>query len=157
MTPLGWAIALLIAAMLLCFLEIFIPSLGAITLIAVCCAAGSCYAAFQEGGAVGAGFIALNVVGMTGAFVAAFKVLPHSPLAHKKTGMEESTYQPVESLEGLEGAGGVAFTDLRPGGTALINDRKVDVVAKGGYIDQGTKVKVLEIEGTKVVVGRETV
>ncbi len=157
MTPLGWAIALLVAAMLLCFLEVFIPSLGVITLIAVCCAAGSCYAAFQEGSSVGAGFVLLNVLGMGGAFVAAFKVLPHSPLAHKTTAMEASTFQPVVSLEGLEGASGVAFTDLRPGGTALMNDRQVDVVAEGGYIDQGTRVKVLKIEGTKVVVGRETV
>lgn len=157
MTPLGWAIALLVAAMLLCFLEVFIPSMGIITLIAVCCAAGSCYAAFREGPGLGVGFIVLNALGMGGAFVVAFKVLPKSPLAHKKTAVEDSTYQPVESLESLDGASGVAFTDLRPGGTALINDRKVDVVAEGGYIDEGTRIKVLKVEGTKVVVRKESV
>jgi membrane-bound serine protease (ClpP class) len=151
------AVALLIAAMLLCFLEVFIPSMGIITLIGIGCAAGSCYAAFQDGSGTGAAFIVLNVLGMGGSFAVAFKVLPKSPLAHKKTAVEESTYEPVESLAGLQGSSGVAFTDLRPGGTAVIKDRKVDVVAEGGYIDEGTKIKVLKIEGTKVVVTRETV
>jgi len=157
LTPLGWAIALLVAAMLLCFLEIFVPSMGLITLVAVCCAAGSCYAAFRDSASMGAGFVVLNVVGMLASFVTAFKVLPRSPLAHKKSDVEEATYQPIDSLEGLDGATGVAHTDLRPGGTALIKDRKVDVVAEGGYIDEGARISVLKVEGTKVVVRKESV
>lgn len=151
------AIALLVAALMLCFMEIFVPSLGVLTVMGLACAAGSCIAAFRHGSTAGATFVALNAIGVPGAFVLAFKLLPHSPLAHKKSAVEDSTYEPIQSLDGLEGASGVAFTDLRPGGTALIGERKIDVVARGGYIEEGTKIKVLKVEGTKVVVEKETV
>ena len=152
-----WAVAFLVAALLLCFLEVFVPSLGILTLSGLACAITSVVFGFQAGGGSGTVFLILNITGLPFAFAMAFKLLPHSPLAHKGASVEKSTYQPIQSLDGLDGASGVAFTDLRPGGTAIINDKKVDVVAKGGYIDEGMKVKVLSIEGTKVVVEKETV
>jgi len=155
--PLVWAVALLIAAMLLCFLEIFIPSMGVITLMAVTCAATSCFFAFRHSGTMGGIFIPVNVVAMLLSFALAFKLLPRSPLVHKKSAIEDSGYQPVAPVDDLAGASGAAFTDLRPGGTAMINDRKVDVVAEGGYIERGARIRVLSVEGTKVTVGRETV
>ena len=47
---------------------------------------------------------------------------------------------------------GIAFTQLRPSGTALIGDRRVDVVSEGGLIEKGTPIKVVAIEGTRIVV-----
>jgi membrane-bound serine protease (ClpP class) len=47
---------------------------------------------------------------------------------------------------------GVAFTPLRPSGTALINGKRVDVVTEGGLIDKDTPLKVIAIEGMRVVV-----
>ena len=52
----------------------------------------------------------------------------------------------------LLGVEGKAFTDLRPSGTALINDERVDVVSEGSFISKGTKVKVVKVEGSRVVV-----
>lgn len=56
---------------------------------------------------------------------------------------------------GLIGKSGVAFTTLRPGGTAIIDGKKVDVVADSEYIDKDSKIKVLRVEGIKVVVTLE--
>lgn len=155
MTPLGWAIALLLAAMAFSFLEVFTPSMGILTAVALCCAIGSSLIAFRDGQWTGAIFVGLNAAGMGLSFLAGFKLMPYSPLAHRKSDVEDSTYQPVDPLGFPVGAGGEAFTTLRPGGTALINDRKVDVVAEGGYIEKGTRIRVLRIEGTKVVVEEE--
>ena len=47
---------------------------------------------------------------------------------------------------------GVAFTTLRPSGTALINHQRVDVVTEGSLIERGTPVKVVALEGIRVVV-----
>ena len=47
---------------------------------------------------------------------------------------------------------GVAFTQLRPSGTALINGKRIDVVTEGGLIDKDTPLKVVAIEGMRVVV-----
>ncbi|HOY56893.1 MAG TPA: NfeD family protein [Verrucomicrobiota bacterium] len=47
---------------------------------------------------------------------------------------------------------GTALTNLRPSGTALINGRRVDVVTEGGMIERGTAVRVIAVEGLRVVV-----
>lgn len=47
---------------------------------------------------------------------------------------------------------GVAYTQLRPSGTALINGKRVDVVTEGSLIERGTAIKVVGIEGMRVVV-----
>lgn len=56
---------------------------------------------------------------------------------------------PRADLVGLEG---VAMTDLRPAGTALINSERVDVVTEGEYVPQGRAVRVLRSEGYRHVV-----
>lgn len=52
----------------------------------------------------------------------------------------------------LVGKSGVAQTNLRPSGTAMIDGRRVDVVSEGGLIERGTPVKVVAVEGMRVVV-----
>jgi membrane-bound serine protease (ClpP class) len=47
---------------------------------------------------------------------------------------------------------GQAITNLRPSGTALIEGRRVDVVTEGGMIERGAAVKVIAVEGLRVVV-----
>lgn len=47
---------------------------------------------------------------------------------------------------------GVAITQLRPSGTAFINGKRVDVVTEGVLIDQGASIKVVAVEGMRVVV-----
>ncbi len=47
---------------------------------------------------------------------------------------------------------GTACTQLRPSGTAIINGKRVDVVSEGALIPRGTPVKVVAIEGLRVVV-----
>ena len=47
---------------------------------------------------------------------------------------------------------GVAITQLRPSGTAFINGKRVDVVTEGALIEQGASLKVVAVEGLRVVV-----
>lgn len=56
---------------------------------------------------------------------------------------------------GLLGKTGVAACDLHPTGKALIDGRKVDVVAEVGLIEKDQPVTVVKVEGIRVVV-RET-
>ncbi|GBD37464.1 hypothetical protein HRbin36_02598 [bacterium HR36] len=50
------------------------------------------------------------------------------------------------------GAVGVAVTDLRPSGKARFGDDQLDVVAEGQYLEAGTRVQVVEVEGNRIVV-----
>ncbi|MFA6808960.1 MAG: NfeD family protein [Eubacteriales bacterium] len=59
---------------------------------------------------------------------------------------------PKPEYERYLGKKGVAITDLRPAGSVKIEDERVDVVTEGGYIEPGTPIRVLAVEGTRVIV-----
>ncbi len=52
------------------------------------------------------------------------------------------------------GAGGTAITPLHPGGTAEVAGRRVSVVTAGEFIESGTPVEVVTVEGARIVVRR---
>ncbi|MFE4425840.1 nodulation protein NfeD [Peribacillus butanolivorans] len=52
----------------------------------------------------------------------------------------------------LLGVEGKALTDLRPSGTALINDERVDVVTEGSFVSKGSAIIIVKVEGSRVVV-----
>lgn len=47
---------------------------------------------------------------------------------------------------------GVAITQLQPSGAAFINGKRVDVISEGALIDRGASIKVVAVEGLRVVV-----
>ncbi len=52
----------------------------------------------------------------------------------------------------LLGREGVAMTDLRPAGTVLIGEERVDAVSESEWIEDGTEVRVVSSEGYRLVV-----
>lgn len=52
----------------------------------------------------------------------------------------------------LLGKTGVCLTSLRPSGTVLIDDERIDAVSEGTYTDKGKTVRVVKTEGMRVVV-----
>ena len=52
----------------------------------------------------------------------------------------------------LIGVEGITVTALRPSGTVLVEDERIDVVSEGGYIAKDRKVRVIKTEGTRIVV-----
>jgi membrane-bound serine protease (ClpP class) len=65
----------------------------------------------------------------------------------------KSGYASKPSLEHLVGVNGIALTDLRPAGSAIINDNRIDVVTEGDFISHDSSIVVKSVEGSKVVVG----
>ena len=53
------------------------------------------------------------------------------------------------------GLTGVARTMLRPSGKAEIDGLLVDVVSEGGFVDAGAALRVIAVEGTRIVVMEE--
>ncbi len=52
----------------------------------------------------------------------------------------------------LIGKEGTALTYLRPSGTAIIDDERLDVVTEGSFIAQGQPIKIVRVEGSRLVV-----
>jgi len=57
--------------------------------------------------------------------------------------------------KGRVGTYGVAESDLRPSGVARFGDERVDVVTDGSYVSAGSRVRVIAVEGMRVVVRAE--
>jgi membrane-bound ClpP family serine protease len=105
--------------------------------------------------------LSLALVGAVGGAMVLAWYLPHMPLARRLVlaptpeGSEllaEETASATEANAALLGAVGVAATPLRPAGKVRFGDDFVDVVAEGSYIEAGTRVQVIEIEGNRIVV-----
>ncbi|MBB6445980.1 membrane-bound ClpP family serine protease [Bacillus benzoevorans] len=64
----------------------------------------------------------------------------------------ESGYVSNRNRTELLGIIGMALTDLRPSGTVLVEDERIDVVSEGSFIAKGTKVKFIKVEGSRIVV-----
>ncbi|WP_236636176.1 NfeD family protein [Pradoshia eiseniae] len=67
------------------------------------------------------------------------------------TSTEKGYISNVNRVE-LIGKEGVLLTALRPAGTALVDGERVDVVSEGSFINKGTAVKIVKVEGSRVVV-----
>lgn len=60
---------------------------------------------------------------------------------------------PNDSLMALVGRTGNAATVLRPAGAMEIDGERIDVVTEGEFVEAGRPVRVLYVEGNRVVVG----
>jgi len=65
---------------------------------------------------------------------------------------QEGYFAADASYESLLGKEGIAKTSLRPAGLAIIDGKRVDVVTTGDLIQSGQKIKVVEVEGNRIVV-----
>jgi membrane-bound serine protease (ClpP class) len=52
------------------------------------------------------------------------------------------------------GKSGTAHTPLRPAGIAVFDGERVDVVSDGEFIDAGTPIVVIRVDGNRIVVRR---
>jgi membrane-bound serine protease (ClpP class) len=70
--------------------------------------------------------------------------------------MEASMTRPPGSTAGGIAVGdcGEVLSTLRPTGNVKFDDCIVDCVAEGDFLEKGRKVKITEIHGNRVVVGR---
>jgi membrane-bound ClpP family serine protease len=83
--------------------------------------------------------------------------LPNVPFLNRmvlKPPAEETTDVSLSNsgVLAMLGAIGVAVTPLRPSGKAQFGEQFFDVIAEGDYVPPGRRVKVIEIEGPRVVV-----
>jgi membrane-bound serine protease (ClpP class) len=61
-------------------------------------------------------------------------------------------YAASEDASRLVGLRGVAETPLRPAGMAMFGDERLDVVARGDYIEAGAQIVIAETHGNRIIV-----
>jgi membrane-bound serine protease (ClpP class) len=58
----------------------------------------------------------------------------------------------TKDLKRLTGKEGIAITPLRPSGIVEVNGKKLNSLTRGEYVDSNTKIKIISVEGNKIVV-----
>lgn len=161
------AAVLLVVGVMILILELFIPSAGMLFLLASLCIIAGIVSAFMQGTLFGVLFlvvvIALAIV-LPGIVLSIWKRSPvgrrmflESPFAPQgdgqdPAGIEEGGFD-FRSLLNEEGR---TLTALRPVGTCEIAGRRVDTVAEGVMIDRGERIRVVDVQGNRVVVRKIT-
>jgi len=146
------SILLLFGGLLLIAFELFVtPGFGFPGFVGLGLIGASIYFTFgNEALQVGSYAIIVLAVGM----ILIFRFIPRTRVA-KAFVLEsaiDQTAPPKNELESMLGAIGKALTDLRPAGTAQFGERRVDVVTSGEFINRGSSVRVIQVEGPRVVV-----
>jgi len=162
-------IIMFVAGIILIFLEIFvIPGFGITGISGIILVLASIFLSLTGGlpffdiNVISGAIIQLSIA-LAGAFILILlvaKFLPKSKSFNRLVLAEEENadkgFVSYPSAKELIGAEGIALTDLRPAGSAEINNQRYDVVADWQYIERGKKVKVIRVEGIKVVVTQIT-
>lgn len=65
---------------------------------------------------------------------------------------QEAGYRASTDLGYLAGREGVTITPLRPSGIVEVDDLRYDVVSEGAFVPSGVRVKIIGVEGRRVVV-----
>jgi membrane-bound serine protease (ClpP class) len=156
MDPLALVILLLLVGMFALGIELFIlPGFGVAGIIGLILLGGGVVAAwYQYGAEWGALIIVLTIVVTIALVVVGLK----TRLVRKRfvldTRLAKGRGTDAEDMTGWIGKTGIAKSDLRPAGIAIVDDRRIDVVSEGGFIDATNKVKIVAVDGPRVIVAR---
>ena len=147
----GLVITLFVVGAILLLLETVLPGMIAGIIGLICIGIGVVQSFLIFGTETGSYVLAGVVVAlMIGTFFW-LKFFPES-----RAGRVFASHQTVGDIgterPELVGHAGTALTPLRPSGTAIINGQRVDVVTEGAMVDRDTPIKVVAVEGMRVVV-----
>jgi membrane-bound serine protease (ClpP class) len=100
--------------------------------------------------------LTIGIIGGIIGLVLLFKLMTKTVFWQKLTSpaveKTEEGYSTSVGWENLVHAEGVSQTDLRPAGWVIIDGKRIFVVSEGDFIEKDSKVKVLSVDGNRVVV-----
>ena len=144
-------VTLLVIGAVLLLLETILPGLIA-GILGVCCLIAGVVLSYMQFGLKTGNMVLFGVMaGLVVGTMIWLRFFPESRVARPFISQGAIGTVRADKPELLNQTG-TAHTDLRPAGTAVINGKRVDVVSEGGMIAKGTSIKVVQIEGLRVVV-----
>ena len=147
-------LVLQVLGLLVIVVEIFVPSMGILSILAAGLILYSLFLAFTTiSQAAGFWFVAGDLVAVPVLFYFGMRVLAASPLSLKKRlSARDGVTSQSPDLAGWVDKAGRAVTHLRPSGMALIEGKRLDVVTDGEYVEAGTPVRVTAVRGNQILV-----
>ena len=140
---------LIIAGLFLIGAEIFLPG-GIIGFIGGMCLLGAIVVGLQGGL-----LTTLLIIILAGVcLVIWIKFFPRTRMGRSLTLSDDGKTFKSASPEFMDllNKEGVVLSTLRPAGIAMIDGKRVDVVADGSWIESGTSIRVTRVEGVRILV-----
>ncbi len=148
-------VVLSLVGFLLLAAEVFVPGMVLGILGGFCLLGSAAVAYFSYGAFIGSLVLAVVAVLSVAGFVIWMFAFPHTPIGRRIILNQNLVGGEGMTREDLAGKDGEALTPLRPSGTALVDGRKIDVVAESDFISAGEAVTVMHHEGMRVVVRKK--
>ena len=152
----NWAaiVLLTVTGLVLIAVDFYLPGfvLGSIGVVLMLIAVGIAYRAHGLNWA--AGLLTVEAALGIGTGYAAIKFFPRTSAGKKMILSEMQTDVRVATrhADELIGREGVAHTFLRPAGTAVVDGKRLDVVAESGMIESGSPVRIVAVQENRIVV-----
>jgi membrane-bound ClpP family serine protease len=159
-------IILLIAGILLAFLETILPSGGLLGFLATCALLGSVILGFMQSSFVGLAVLIIVFIAVPFLVFVGLKTLPKTPFGRQMILNETSlnnkqnagtSQVQQEDFEFLAGKVGKTITELRPSGIAEIDGKRYSVISEGEMIEPSVDIIVKNIEGNNIIVGQNSI
>jgi len=165
-SPIIWAFVFIGIALVLFFIELFVPSGGLLALMGALAIIASLLAFFMHD--PNTGLIASAVYIVFGPVLAwiAFRIWAASPLAKRMIlggVVDEDSDEAMQisrarqqaslaELQSLIGKQGVSITVLRPIGVVRIDGNRIDAMAESGSIESGLPIEVITVYDNQIKV-----
>lgn len=155
--PVGTVALLVLIGLVFLALEILVlPGFGVAGIMGILTLLGASGAAWYLLGPVwGAAVIVGSIVVSIGLTVAAFRTKALRKHLVLDTKLDRGGSIASSKREAYLGRVGTAHTDLKPSGVMDVGGERIDVVSEGGFISRGTRVKVIALDGPRIVVAPE--
>lgn len=154
-----WSLILLLAGLGFLVAELFHPGFGAFGVLGIAALILDILISSRTL-AQGLLFTALLAVLGLILFLAAARLMSRGkmpkPLVLREENGENEGFNSTRQESELAGQTGTAETPLHPAGIARIGGKRVDVVTRGEFIEQGTPLRVLMTEGGRIVVAPDS-
>ncbi|MBN1815800.1 MAG: hypothetical protein JW828_00475 [Sedimentisphaerales bacterium] len=153
----AFAVFLFAACAVLLVLEIFIPSFGLLTICALACLGAGIALFFQFGAVAGWLGVGIAAVLIPIFWFIVYKMFPHTSFGKalilgkpdRDAGDGIPDNQQRSQMLSKEG---IAITPLRPVGTCDFDGNRHECVSESGFIEKGSIVKVIHVEGPQITV-----
>ena len=152
-------VSLFLIGLIAIIIELFVPAGGVIGFIGIGLIVSSIISAYTRFGIIiGTVFLLVGIIFLPILFGISFKIFPHTfagkifilkDSQKKEKGFvshDEAKYNIILNKEGT------ALTPLRPIGLARIDNNKFNVTTTGEFINKNVKIRVIKVEGNKIVV-----
>ncbi|HEY8424168.1 MAG TPA: NfeD family protein [Clostridia bacterium] len=149
----------LVLGLILCIIEIFQPGFGIFGALGTILIIAGLVIRMLQGGTLLMLFIMIFIIIiiLMTAFMIMVRSMKYGWLSRTELIQSGTAVNPVRSdatddYSYLLSKTGKTTTPLRPSGKAVIDDKEYDVVAQGAFIEKGVEIKVVEVEGVRIVV-----